>query len=108
MKSDSPNWDPTPDEKTFYRSTQDGQRGFLVRRGGKDKIRLDRPMEEIILPLSAQWVPDVQSHPLTAHAVAKIAFVADRALCEAMGRRLPGKDGDWLSLREQLRIKWME
>ncbi len=107
MKSDL-NWDPAPDQKTFYRSNQDGQRGYLVKRAGKDMIRLDRPMEEILHPVDGRWVADVQVHPLTAHAVAKVAFVADRALCEAMGTRLPAKDGDWLSQKEQARIKWME
>lgn len=101
-------WDPSPDEKTFYRSTQDGQRGYLVRRGGKDVIRLDRPMQEIIHPMNGTWVADVQIHPLTAHAVAAVAFAADRALCKAMGTVLPQKDGEWLSQKEKDRIKWME
>jgi hypothetical protein len=102
------NWDPAPDEKTFYRSASDGQRAYLVKRAGKDMLKLDRPMEEILRPMDGTWVPDTQIHPLTPHAIAAIAFAADRALCKAMGTNLAQKDQEWLSQKEQARIKWME
>lgn len=117
MKTKKPDsdWDPKPDERVYYRSSADGQRAYLVRRNGKDMLRLDRPMEEILHPVSkvdgavgGPWTPDVQIHPLTAHAVAKIAFVADRALCAAMGQPVLAKHADWLSQKEQVRIDFME
>jgi hypothetical protein len=100
--------DPTPDQRVYYRSHQDGQRAYLVRRNGKDMLRLDRPMEEILHPLDDTWKPDVQQHPLTPHAVAKVAFVADIAIQQAMGVHLKPQDTEWLSLKEEKRIKWME
>jgi hypothetical protein len=103
----SDDWDPTPDQRTYYRSAEDGQRAYLVKRGGKDMVRLDRPMEEILRPLDGSWRPDTQTYPFTAHQVAEVAFAADRALCRTMGKHLDaGKE--WLSLKEQARIKWME
>lgn len=102
------NWDPQPGERTYYRCSADGQRGYLVRRRGKDSIRLDRPMEEIIKPLDGTWQPDIQNHPLTLHQVTSVAFAADRALCRVMGVQLKKHEYDWLSMREQDRIQFME
>ena len=100
--------DPTPDQRVYYRSAQDGQRAYVVQRNGKDVLKLDRPMEEIIRKMDGSWVPDIQMHPLTAHAVAAVAFAADRALCKAQGVHLKPQETEWLSMKEQDRIKWME
>lgn len=101
------NWDPKPSERTYYRSREDGQRAYIVKRLGKDMLRLDRPMEEILHPIDGRWVPDVQHHPLTPFAVAKVAFVADVALRQAMGQHVKPQDADWLSLKQEDRIQWM-
>ena len=106
MKKDI-DWDPKPSERTYYRSSQDGQRAYLVRKNGQDKLRLDRPMEEILISLDGTWKPDVQSHPLTQHAVAAVAFAADVVLRKSMGHMVKSNEMDWLSLGEQQRIKWM-
>lgn len=104
-------WDPTPAERTYYRSAKDGQRAYLVRRNGKDMLRLDRPMEEILHPIdlenSPEWRPDVTTPPLTPHAIAAVAFAADRALCKATGVQLKSHQTEWLSMKEQARIDWM-
>lgn len=100
-------WEPEQSDRVYYRSRQDGQRGYMVRRNGKDVIRLDRPMEEIIKPFNESWTPDNQVYPLNEHQVARVAFVADRALCGAMGKHDLSRQ-DWLSLHEKARLKWMK
>lgn len=104
MKED--HWDPAPDERTYYRSAEDNQRAYLVRREGKDMLRLDRTMEEILRPFTSAWKPDNQVHPVNAQQLAQVAFAADRALCRVLGKHAQSH-GDWLSLKEQARIKWM-
>jgi hypothetical protein len=100
--------DPKPSDRVYYRSTEDGQRAYLVNRLGKDMMKLDRPMEEILRPFDGGWVPDAQQHPLTKHAVGKVAFDADVALRKAMGKHMKPQETEWLSMKEQDRIKWME
>lgn len=100
-------WDPKPSERTYYRSSLDGQRGYLVKRGGVECIRLDRPAQELIEKLDASWRLDSQAYPITPHRAAKIAFVADRELCGAIGKYTESKV-DWLDLPEKQRIAFME
>lgn len=99
------NWDPKPDERKYYRSSVDGQRGWLVRRDGKDCIRLDRPMEDLCVPL-AGWKEDRQAHVMSPHAAAKIAYIADQALCSATGEYFPKKE--WIDLSDKERIRFMK
>lgn len=100
------NWDPKPSERTYYRSREDGQRGYLVKRDGKDVVRLDRPMEEIIRPLD-KFDPDRQRGVMSAHAAGKIAFLADRALCSAIGDYQDSKV-QWLDLSDKERIRFIK
>lgn len=99
-------WDPRPDERKYYRSTVDGQRGWLVRREGQDRVRLDRPMEDYHVKLDQTWVSDVQQHPMSAHAAAKIAYIADQALCGAIGEFAPKKA--WIDLSDKERVRFMK
>lgn len=107
----SQNWDPNPSERTYYRSHKDGQRAYLVRRNGKDMLKLDRPMEEILHAFgpenASEWRADVSIPPLSPHAIAAVAFAADRALCKATGVQLKAHQTEWLSMKEQARIDWM-
>lgn len=103
-----PDWTPAHSERTYYRSRQDGQRGFMVRRDGKDMIRLDREMEEILHPMDMNvWKADVQIHPINAYQLAQVAFAADREFCRVTGRTMEGKR-EWLSLKEKERVKWLQ
>ena len=99
------NWDPKPSERKYFKNRQDGQRGWLVRRDGQDRIRLDRPMEDLHVPLDG-WVEDREQHVLSPHAAAKIAYVADQALCQATGNYK--KDKEWIDLPEKERIRFMK
>jgi hypothetical protein len=99
-------WDPKPSERKYYRSRQDGQRGYLVKREGQDVIRFDRPNEELLAPMGLDWMPDVQPHVLSPHAAAKIAYIADQALCRATGEYAPKKE--WIDLGDKERIRFMK
>lgn len=78
-----------------------------MKRDGKECIKLDRPTQDITVPLDGTWRLDNQSYPMTVHRAAKIAFVADRELCGAIGEYMASKV-DWLDLREKERIAFME
>lgn len=102
------NWDPKPAERTYYRSRHDGQRAYLVRRDGVDQLRLDRPQEELLRKFTdAEWSPDDQTYPMTPHQAARVAFIADRALCGVIGAHTEARD-EWLSQKERARIRFME
>jgi hypothetical protein len=101
----SKNWDPKPGEREYYRHQADGQRGYLVLRDGKDRIRLDRPMEDIHVPMDG-WVEDRKAHVMSAHAAAKIAYIADQALCAATGEYSPKRE--WIDLGDKERIRFMK
>ena len=101
-------WDPLPSERTYYRSTSSGDLGYLVRRGGEDKIRLDRPMEEIIRPLREnEWQREQEFRPFARAQVAAIAFETDKLLCKMLGLHKEGK-AEWLSLKDDDRIAFMQ
>jgi hypothetical protein len=101
----SQHWEPKPDERKYYRNPVDGQRGWLVRRDGKDCIRLDRPMEDLCVSM-AGWKEDRQAHVMSPHAAAKIAYIADQALCAATGEYFPKKE--WIDLADKERIRFMK
>lgn len=99
------NWDPKPSERSYYRSPVDNQRGYLVRRGGKDMIRLDRPMEEILYPVEG-WKSDRGAPAVNPNQLGYVTWAADQALCRVLGVAAGTKE--WIGLKEQERIKWME
>lgn len=101
-------WDPEPKERTWYRSTQTGDRGYLVRRDGKDRVRLDRPNEDIHRPLNGDdWALDEDYRPYTRFQVSHLAWQTDRLLLRMMG--LPNDSRlDWSTLSEEKRMKFMK
>lgn len=102
-------WDPEKGEETWYRNIQTGDRGFLVKRAGRDWVRLDRPNDPTAQqPFDAmKWRVDKEHRPLTSMACAQVAQAADAVLCRALG--LYDKAGkDWLSLGEKTRLSWMK
>lgn len=100
-------WDPKPSERDYYRKLPTGDLGYLVRRDGKDCIRLDRPHQEIIVPFrEGEWKAEHEAHKWSRAQVAKIAFEADRELCHALQIFDKAKK-DWRSLHEDERLAWM-
>ena len=100
-------WDPAPQEREWYRNVATGDLGWVVRRGGAQKIRLDRASEEIIRSLNAEWVPENEHRPMTIAQVGQVAFEADRRLCWFIGMAENAKK-EWADLNDDQRIMWMQ
>jgi hypothetical protein len=106
MKTDR-DWDPAPQEREWFRESSSGDLGYRVRREGIDKIRLDRPHEEIVRAFKVgEWVPEQERRPMTIAQVAEIAFLADRRLITFTVN--PGLKKDWVDLSDEVKIDWME
>ena len=100
-------WDPAPQEKEWYREAATGELGWLVKRGGVERIKLNRPAEDIVRPFrQGEWVPEQERRPLTIAQVAEIAFVADNRLVTFIGN--PGLKKLWWDLNDEEKIWWME
>lgn len=101
-------WDPEPSERIYYRSAKTGNLGWLVRREGADKIRLDRAMQEIIIPFNKdEWDEERHYKPFSRTQVSLLAFEADKLLCRMLGQHERSRK-EWLSLSDKERISWME
>jgi hypothetical protein len=99
-------WDPELGERTWFTHRLTGERGYLIRRDGEDRIRLDRPNDPYaIRKKEADWVQDESWRPITVNQRAQIAFEADRALCRALGLHAEAKR-NWNELRDDDRIRW--
>lgn len=83
MKGD---WDPAPSERTYYRNAQTGDAGWMVKRGGVEHVKLDRPMvDHAIVYVPEHWTVDRAPVPLTIAQVGQIAFEAHKKLCYYTG-----------------------
>ena len=100
-------WEPAPSERKYFRDATSGDLGYLIRAGGKDVIRLDRPFEVILHPMTGRWVPEHSHAQFSKFQVAIIAYEADRALLQAMGKYQEAKK-EYASMREKDRIDWMK
>jgi len=91
-----------------YRNATTGDRGFLVRMDDRDWIRMDRGagVEDLRPYRASDWIEERETRRLSAAAVARVAFDADRALCAALGLVKESRR-DWLSLSDSERIQWM-
>jgi hypothetical protein len=107
--TDTGNWDPKPEERKYFRNSRSGNLGYLVRRAGKDMIRLDRPNEEILSPYTpgqGLWEPDHDYGAMSVLQMARVAFEADKQLCYYLGMHEQAKK-EWLSLTDEQRQLWM-
>ena len=99
-------WEPELGMREWYTHRGSGDRGYLVRREGKDMIRLDRPSDpHAVRPMSSDWLRDEGWRPITVHQRAQVAFEADRALCRALGVHEETKK-NWNELSDSARIRW--
>ena len=92
----APDWDPAPPDREWYRNTSTGDRGYRVRRGGQDLIRLDRPMQELVSGLTDAWKPDEYGSLFLPEQIARVAFMADRGVCSLVG------------LHQESRVTWAD
>jgi hypothetical protein len=83
-----------------------GELGYMVRRGGLEAVRLDRPMQEILRKPSSDWQPEEAHRPLAEAHVARVAFEADKALAQALGDHA-GVRRNWADMSDAERLKWM-
>jgi hypothetical protein len=104
----SGSWDPTPAERSYYRSRIDGSDvGWLVRRGGKDFIRLNVPQDTNLRPFRPDdWISEKAPALLMVGATARIAYEAHRALMYGLHHHKLGRK-EWVNLQEETRMKWI-
>lgn len=108
MSGTPDHWDPPQTERQYYRSSDTGDLGWLVRRDGKDRIRLDRPMQEIVKPFDeGKWVEEREWKPFSRTQVQKLLFELDKQMCFLLSLYKEAKK-DWLSLKDEERIEWMK
>lgn len=101
-------WDPKPSEKVWYQHKTSGDFGWMVRREGKDTIRLDRPGLDEIRPYDAgEWLPREQRRPLSPAQLAIVMFMADKQFCLTTGDYDYAKK-EWGSLSQRERRDWIE
>lgn len=98
-----PDWDPKPADREWWRHSQTGDRGYRVRRNGKDMVRLDRP-EELLQTLveNGQWVRDEYGSLFVPEQIARVAFAADRAMCVLVGLHAESRTV-WQDLPDKVR-----
>lgn len=100
-------YEPKPHERVWYNHVMTGDRGYAVRRAGKDGIRYDRPaIDDVSYTLNDWKRLEEKADEFTALQIAMVCFEADRKLCWAMGQQDLAKR-EWLEMSEKLRMKWV-
>jgi hypothetical protein len=102
--SSGSDWDPKPQERSWYSHRVTGDRGYLVRRGGVDMLRRDLP-QSFPQTLGSDWVKDDNYRPLAIGQLARVAYNACQELNQVMG--YAGEKRDWLSLPDEERARWL-
>ena len=101
------NYDPDPDKREWWRNNATGEKGYLVRRNGVEKVRLDRPQEEILRSFKGNaWTIDRDLKPLMLHTEAQMCHVIDQKLLVNLGYH-DEADREWHELSEPERIRFM-
>lgn len=101
-------YEPTKAQRVYYRHNQTGDRGYLVRREGRDAIRRDRPNIDDYTFQLGDWNKEVvEAKRFTEVQIAIIQFEADKKLCWALGLPALGKR-EWIDLTEKARLDWMK
>lgn len=99
-------WDPPPGEREYFRDHGRGDRGYLVRREGKDCIRLDRPEQELVVPFTGSWKRDEFGSLYLSDQIAQVAFHADRGVCALVGLHAESRK-QWRELSDKERIHFI-
>lgn len=98
-------WDPKPEDRRWVRSSGSGDLGFVVRRGGLEVVKLDRPMQEILRKLDSSWEPASTHRPLADAHCGRVSFEADKALAAALGDHSVARK-EWAGLSDAEKQKW--
>jgi hypothetical protein len=101
-------YEPTKDARVYYRHNQTADRGYLVRREGKDAIRRDRPaLDDYTFKLD-EWNKEApETAKYSALQIAMVQFEADRKLCWALGLADLSKR-EWVDMTEKQRLAWIK
>jgi hypothetical protein len=94
-------------ERVYYRSTLNGQRGYLVETEMGERIRHDNPHEAKIVKFTQDWQPEAVRPPLNRMQVARVAYAADRVLAMWLGDPVDIRK-DWMSIDDEERITFMK
>lgn len=105
--TEEPDWDPWPPEREWYRHESSGERGYRVRRGGKNMIKLDRPMEELLQPMGDWWKRDEYGTLFLPEQIARVAFAADRGFCALIGLHRESRL-TWQDIPEKARTEFLK
>lgn len=93
---------------SFLRNKDTGDLAKIVVHEGKAQIKPDIPGSPVYYPINQfhRWQVELKAKQLPPGSYARIAYEADRALCEIHPdlKRQP----EWLSLNPMQRAKWIE
>lgn len=108
MSGTPDNWDPEPWRRIYVRHTRTADLGYMVRRDGKDLVRLDRTNQEVLQEYDERvWTPERAYRPVSHVQVVQVAFAADQLLLKSLGEHDKARKG-WHELSEKQRKAWLE
>lgn len=92
-----------------YRSTLTGDRGFLLTRGGKKYVRLDRGSVISEKPYKeSEWVEESENRPLLPMQVTRIYFELEKHLKIATGDVTAQRSMDWEMMTQRDRTAYFD
>lgn len=92
-----------------YRSTTTGDRGFMLERGGKKVIRLDRGSQVIEREYKKdEWVEESEHRPLLPMQVTRMFFEVEKHMLIALGDTAARREMDWEMMTNRTRTAYME
>lgn len=100
-------YDPPRERRKYYRHASTGDLAYLVRRGGKDCIKFDRPFDPTVMPYrEAEWREEPHAEPMGRAQAVQVAFDADKRLCLYLGLPMKAKV-EWANLNDKERTAWL-
>jgi hypothetical protein len=99
--------DPPLGDRVYYRSNVTGERGFLVTRNGEQRVKMDRPGEELTRRLDTEWKSERVPVSMTDMQKVQVAWATDQVFCRVLGNRAANKK-EWLSMSPDERISFLE
>jgi hypothetical protein len=108
MSEEHPDYDPPEHLRVWFRHAQTGDLGYIVKVGGEDMIRLDRPgqkLDRVFKP--NDWIAEREARKMSRAQLTQIAFEADKKLCFFLGDHQRARQ-EWIGLRDEQRIAWIE
>lgn len=107
-KTEPGDWEPEAHEREYVTQSGTGQLGWLVKRAGVDKVRLDRGSQEIVVKYDPNTWQHVREHrPFSRAQMAVVAFDADKALLRLLGDHDRSRR-DWIGLSDKVRVAYIE